>query len=278
MPAAVPDPLASPAALRAHISRVLRETVPVGRLFPDPAPDSPVIPSSVLFLLGDRKAGEPGRFEPCVILNKRSSRVRQPGDLCCPGGGISPRYDLKLSRLLRLPGSPLTRWACWKRFRGRHPQAVRPLSLLLATSLRESFEEMRLNPLRVTFLGPMPPEHLVMFRRRIHPMVGWLSGAPRLTPNWEVDRIVRLPLKKLLDPGRYARIRPDFAEDEPSPGEFPCFIHTSESGETDLLWGATYRITVHFLELAFGFSPPLPQGLEVVTRRLGRRYLAGTRP
>ena len=278
MPAAAPDLPSSPAGFTAQITRVLCGTVPVDRLFPDPAPDSPVIPSSVLFLLGSHAAGEPGRFDPRLILNKRSGRVPQPGDLCCPGGGISPRTDLGLSRLLRLPGSPLARWACWGRFRRRHPESVRPLSLLLATSLRESFEEMRLNPLRVTFLGPMPPEHLVMFRRRIHPMVGWVTGPQRFIPNWEVDRIVRLPLKTLLDPGRYARLRPDFAEGGPSPGEFPCFIHTSASGETELLWGATYRITVHFLELVFGFHPPHPDGLRVVTRRLGRRYLAGSRP
>jgi len=36
----------------------------------------------------------------CLILNKRSARVRQAGDLCCPGGRVNPRFDFYAARLL----------------------------------------------------------------------------------------------------------------------------------------------------------------------------------
>ena len=41
--------------------------------------------------------------------------------------------------------------------------------LLFAASIRESFEEMGLNPFGVQFLGPLPPQRLVMFHREIFP-------------------------------------------------------------------------------------------------------------
>ena len=63
--------------------------------------------SAVMFLVGQCQTCAAGPEEPCLILNKRSEKVRQPGDLCFPGGGISLKKDRPLSVLLRLPKSPL---------------------------------------------------------------------------------------------------------------------------------------------------------------------------
>ena len=101
--------------------------------------------SAVLLLLGPQ-GGQTGR-EPCLILNKRSAKVRQPGDICCPGGGITPVLDVFLSKLLALPGLPLGRWTYWPRWQGKRALNGGAMPLLLATGLREGFEEMRLNPL-----------------------------------------------------------------------------------------------------------------------------------
>ena len=152
--------------------------------------------SAVLFLLGTSASGE-----PFLILNKRSQRVRQAGDLCCPGGGIAPSIDRLLARWLNLPRMPLSRWphgSWWRRYR----KADFPkLALLLAAALREGFEEMRLNPLGVRFLGPMPAQHLVMFKRAIYPMVGWVNHQQRFFPNWEVEKIVTVFLwRRFLTP------------------------------------------------------------------------------
>ena len=187
--------------LQARIIERLDAAVDPEELLPRTAGNPPV-PSVVLLLLGALKTGE-----PCLILNKRSAKVRQPGDLCCPGGSIEGRLDACLSRLLRLPGTPLNRWPRWRRWRHRWPGPAANLSLYLATALREAAEEMRLNPLGVRFLGPMRPQRLVMFHRVIHPMAAWAGGQQRFWPNWEVARIFRIPLRQLLDGRRYARYR-----------------------------------------------------------------------
>jgi hypothetical protein len=142
-------------------------------------------------------------------------------------------------------------------------------------------EEMRMNPLAFHFLGPLPPQRLVMFRRNIYPLAGWLSEPRRLHPNWEVERIVEIPLGQLLEEGHYARYRLRF-EDGARKGsggsvrEFPCYVH-EENGGRELLWGATYRIVTMFLERVFAFAPPAPGTLPVVRGVLGKRYLDGGR-
>ena len=92
------------------------------------------------------------------------------------------------------------------------------MALLFATSLRESFEEMRLNPMGVKFLGPMPSTSLVMFRRVIYPLVGWLKRQKHFFPNWEVEKMVYIPLEELLRGERYACYRITFVEGE-NPGK-----------------------------------------------------------
>ena len=237
--------------------------------------EDPPAPSVVLFLLGPPRFGaEPG---PCLILNKRSARVRQPGDLCCPGGGIEPRLDGGLARLLRLPGSPLARWPHWRRWQRRWPGPSGRLALHLATALREAAEEMRLNPLGVRFLGPMRPQRLIMFRRVIHPMVGWVDWQRRFLPNWEVERVVRISLGQLLEAGRYARFRFRMeADGRRHVQDFPCFRLAGPDGP-DVLWGATYRMAVQFLETVFDFSPPPMEGLPVVYGSMDSHYMTGRR-
>ena len=237
--------------------------------------------SAVLFLLGSRAIGG-GRTETCLILNKRSQKVRQPGDLCCPGGGIVPWLDACLARLLRFKGSPLSYWSDWKVWRKRRTNDAFNLSLLLATGLRESFEEMRLNPLAVRFLGALPPQKLVMFHREIYPFVCWVTRQRRFHPNWEVEKIITIPLSCLLNPDNYARYRLEIdlminrrnVLPRSETKEFPCFLHR-QGGQTERLWGATFRITMIFLEWVFGFKPPEMEYLQTVDGRLDRNYTEG---
>ncbi|MDL2275254.1 hypothetical protein LJC22_03905 [Desulfosarcina sp. OttesenSCG-928-G10] len=231
--------------------------------------------SSVLFLLGkDRKSGE-----LFLMLNKRSRYVPQPGDLCCPGGGISPVMDWCLIHFLLLPFTPLTRWpqADWWR-RNRRTDFLK-LSLLLAAALREGFEEMRLNPFGLTFLGPLPPRELVLFKRAVYPMVCWINRQQRFLLNQEVDRLVRIPLQHFFDDVRYARYHISYKTSvsgkTPMPDQdMPCFVH-QENGRQELLWGVTYRIVEDFLKLMFGYTPPPMGTLPVIHRRIGASYLHG---
>lgn len=217
-----------------------------------------------------------------LILNKRSAAVRQGGDLCCPGGGIAPTMDRFLGALLRLPRSPLTAWPQWAWWYRHRPTQTHRLAMLLGTALREGFEEMRLNPLGVRFLGPLPAERLVVFKKEIYPFVGWVGRQRRFYPNWEVADLVYLPLEALLDPGNYARLRYRFNTAEThrpkgDAGEMPCYIHRSAAdSDPEVLWGVTFRITMRFLDLTFGFRPPPMAHLPEVMRDLDDTYANGT--
>ncbi|MFC1515475.1 hypothetical protein ACFL7E_01805 [Thermodesulfobacteriota bacterium] len=247
-------------------------------IFADSVSHSSVI-SSVLFLLGTQPGQDKRSSDLSLILNKRSLKVKQPGDLCCPGGSISSRLDTFLARLLHLPGSPLTRWPYWSRWRMVHHRDANRLALLFATGLRESLEEMRLNPLGVRFLGPLPPQRLIMFDKVMYPMVCWVPRQKRFFPNWEVEKVVFIPIINLLDPNNYARYRlrvemPHHGKDNPSVMDYPCFIH-SYGDESEILWGATYRIAMVFLDLVYGFQPPDIESVPVVHGTLRESYLTG---
>ena len=237
--------------------------------------------SAVLFLLGLKTCGNGASPEPYLILNKRSDKVRQPGDLCCPGGGIMPFLDPLLGRTLTLPGFPMSRCTPWKAFQYEKSSQAHILRSLFSTSLRESFEEMRLVPLDVTFLGPLPSQKLVLFQRTIFPLVGWVGHQTRYFPNWEVDKIVYIPIRKLLNPDNYVQYQyrftfPGTSQVSWQTYESPCFLHQHRQ-EREVLWGATCRITLNFLKIVFAFEPPDVTTLPIVTSDMDANYLGGKR-
>ncbi|WP_207680909.1 NUDIX hydrolase [Desulfonema magnum] len=237
-------------------------------------------PSAVLLLLGQQCGENKTSSEPCLILNKRSRKVRQPGDLCCPGGSVSPRLDACLSTLLTLPGFPLMRWPCWSQWRDRYPDEARMLKLLFATGLRECFEEMRLNPFGVQLMGPLPPRRLLMFRRVIFPMAAWIPRQKRFAVNWEVEKVVYIPLRYLLNPDSHACYRVQFTpyierKLHRKTQDFPCIVYKNQN-ENELLWGATYHIVIGFLEMIFGFKPPDMASLSVIHGVMEENYLTGS--
>ena len=221
------------------------------------------------------------KHEPCIILNKRSNKVRQPGDICCPGGGVDQGLDALIAPLLLLPRTPLTSWSKWKSPSKEAPDD-RKTALLLAAGLREAYEEMGLNPFRVKFLGTLPVQTLRLFNRTIFPLVVWVPGQSEFRLNWEVDKIVILPLRKLFDHYRYARYQIKFPSSRPrgSLGQdetFPCFI-LNQNRQRELLWGVTFRIIQAFMQIVFDFKPPDVKQSPVFTNRIGNEYLTGRRP
>jgi hypothetical protein len=263
-----------------HIVWTLHARTDVQKAFPDGGVNHQTS-AGVLLLLGPGPDNSSKSAEPCLILNKRSLKVRQPGDLCFPGGSITPRLDRTLAKLLSLPIASLGRWHFWPQWKRAHPRAARLLALLWATGLRESLEEMRLNPFCVEFLGLLPPQNLVMFKRQIYPLVAWVERQRRFYPNWEVDKILHVPLKHLLNPVNYRRYRLQMktsaaADDSDMTHDFPCFP-IQRNGATEILWGATFRITALFLEYVFDFKPPPPDTLSIIEGRLARNYHTGQR-
>ncbi len=270
--------IADPGGLTSRIIQTLDAHASGAALYDETAADLAAT-SAVLLLLGRGGEGVERPDDICLILNERSARVRQAGDLCYPGGSVSPRFDFNAARLLGLPFGPLGRWPRWKYWRRERLPESRWLALYLATALREAFEEMRLNPLRVRFLGPLPHHRLVLFRRLIYPLVVWVPGRQRFRPNWEVARIVRIPLRQLLDPQHYICYRLTMALPPPATDpvrDVPAFRFRSPAGH-DILWGATFRITMAFLQRVFGFAPPELKGLPREDGHLGKSYLTGER-
>ena len=134
-------------------------------------------------------------------------------------------------------------------------------------------------PWSVEFLGILPTYQLRVFRRGILPMVGWMRFNGRFRINWEVEKIVPVPLADFLKSERYAGcfFEPEDGVDNDvtlRPDAQPCFIYEDDGGR-EVLWGATYRIVMSFLSLVYGFEPPALEDRPVVRRTLSRAYLTG---
>lgn len=230
--------------------------------------------SAVLFLLGYMPSYNGHQPEPSLILNKRSQNVTQPGDLCCPGGGISAKFDAAVAKTMALPGLPMWRWPFWHKIKSRSRTEAEIMRLLVSTGIRESYEEMRLNPFGVRFLGPLPTERLVMFGRVIYPMVGWVARQQQFRTNWEVEKIVAIPLKALLNTDNYVRYLLEIKDESGKHRVYdaPSYVHRTDT-ETEVLWGATCRMTLSFLKLVFDFSPPTLKSLSVLKDTMDRTYL-----
>ena len=264
-----------------HMTQVLCERNRKQPVFPQEGIDVSTA-SAVMFLLGRLPKTHPNWGDPCLILTKRSVKVKQPGDLCCPGGSLAPRLDMYLAKLFGLPLLPLARWPYWSNWLRHKPKEARMLALFFATAARESFEEMRLNPFGLKILGFLPAQSLVMFDRIIYPLVVWTNRQQRFYPNWEVEKVICIPLRDLLNPENYVRYRlqvndqSNAGNDALPTNDFPCFRHKYRN-ENELLWGATYRITTIFLDYIFDFTPPAMRTLAVVNGSLDENYLTGKR-
>jgi len=219
----------------------------------------------------------PGHY--VLLLSKRSKNVQQPGDLCAPGGGIHPRMDWLLGKLLEIGLFPGVRSPGFAMARRRGKRIYRKLLLLLGNALRESWEELRLSPFNVEFLGPLPAYRLTHRPWIIFPLVGRVTHCWKARLNWEVDKIVSIPLEDFFHRGNHAVYSlevPESLVDQgiPNPWEFPCFIHQEGRGE-EILWGAPFEIIRTFFRMVFDFSFPVPDQRRVIRRPLASNYLSG---
>jgi 8-oxo-dGTP pyrophosphatase MutT (NUDIX family) len=110
------------------------------------------------------------------------------------------------------------------------------------TALRESYEEIGLEPSRVTVLGELDDVFTAVSSFVITPVVGLVEGGIDdlvLAPD-EVKSLLMVPVTKLLDPQVHTtEIR--------SVGEEQYRIHYYTVGD-DIIWGATGRIVYQFLK------------------------------
>jgi 8-oxo-dGTP pyrophosphatase MutT (NUDIX family) len=110
------------------------------------------------------------------------------------------------------------------------------------TALRESYEEIGLEPSRVTVLGELDDVFTAVSSFVITPVVGVVEGAIddlRLAPD-EVKSVLVVPVHRLLDADVHtSEIR--------QVGEQQYRIHYYTFGD-DVIWGATGRIVYQFLK------------------------------
>ncbi|MBF0099275.1 MAG: CoA pyrophosphatase [Desulfobacterales bacterium] len=264
--------LSHPDELKKHISHVL---LTQHNPFPD---HHPFHKTSHLFsvLLSLTVYDDQGKKqkEPYLILNKRSMQVKQPGDICLPGGRMMVKWDRILSYILRLPRFPFALFQNKVCLTKQTHLDASYLSRLLATALRESFEEMRLNPFNIDFLGNLPEQRLVLFTKSIWPMVIWINRQTSFSPNWEVERILYVPLAELLNQINYVRCRVRFVSKPTQCILTPSMdYHGFQLNTGDILWGATFRIVMSFLSIVFGFELPAIETLPVVSKWMDATYL-----
>ena len=108
----------------------------------------------------------PHEGEFVLQLIKRSTAVSQGGDISGPGGMLDPRLDVFLRSLLlhRIP--PAFSGASRKLAMARGKTEFTNIALFFANALRESWEEIRLSPLNVKFLGALPFQNLILLRKQ----------------------------------------------------------------------------------------------------------------
>ena len=232
-----------------------------------------------LYFQEGRESEKEGIGQYVLLLSKRSRNVQQPGDLCAPGGGIHPFLDSLSEKFLQfrlLPGVGGPGLAMAK-LRGK--PSYRKILFLLANALRESWEELRLSPFNVEFLGPLPTYCLQSRRWIIFPLVGRVKHSWKSKFSWEVEKIVSIPLESFFYPTNYAVYSLEVpeklaAQGIPNPWEFPCLVHT-ENGEEEILWGATFKVIQNFFKIVFDFTFPSPDSRRVLRKRLAQNYLSG---
>ncbi len=223
----------------------------------------------------DRSAGG----ELAFLLSKRSDAVSQSGDLSGPGGKLEPWMDRFLRCFIVHGFPPLMKGDARRHALRRGKDAFDIITLFLANAVRESWEEIRLSPFNLRFLGPLPPSGLLMLSKRIFPLVGFIEKRWVFHPNREVDKLVEIPVDAFYHEENYGLLSvPPHGDRDggmEGGGHFPCLVHREETGEEEILWGATLRIITSFLEIAFDFIPPEIRWEDRATKTLRPDYLTG---
>ena len=119
----------------------------------------------------------------------------------------------------------------------RHPEDPD----LLTTALRETREEIGLDPRAVELLGALAPV-ATMTGYRITPFLGLIPHPYEFHPNpQEVERLLLLPLQGFFDPARWSSRAYHYQGRSTRVCDW--------RGDGELIWGATARILLNLLAL-----------------------------
>jgi len=213
-------------------------------------------------------------------LIKRSDKVTQSGDISCPGGMLHPDSDYLLSRTLA-PGVIARMPDHLSRFMNSHDkETIDLIHLFLGNALREAWEEIGLDPLRVLFLGALPCYSLVLFARTIFPLVCFIPEQVEFKLNDEVEKIIEIPISTFFDTSNYAYLEIESTfHDKIAPiqkNQFPCIILEDTKKEQDILWGATFNIIMDFLRIISDNGLPAISPTKTIKKNLTKTYVFGS--
>lgn len=163
--------------------------------------DETRIPSAVLLLLYEKQD------VPYILLTKRTNSVpKHKGQISLPGGSREARD-----------------------------------ASLVATALREAYEEVGVPCRDVDVLGLMDDSITVSSNFVITPVVGFLPYAPEIVINpGEVEEAIEVPLSFFLE----AVDGQGISHDNGTPAPYPEFLYGDY-----LIWGATAKILEQFFSL-----------------------------
>jgi 8-oxo-dGTP pyrophosphatase MutT (NUDIX family) len=129
------------------------------------------------------------------------------------------------------------------------------------TALRETHEEVGIEPSEVDVVATLSPLVTFAFRSSIFPVVGFLGAAPvMVTDPAEVELAFSVSLRDLLADGAFIEerwrrtVRPYPSDEE---GYFPIYLYRLPH---DLLWGATARVMTELLCIVTGVEWPEASG------------------
>lgn len=214
-------------------------------------------------------------------LIKRSQSVAQGGDISCPGGMMESRTDEMLSHILFK--TEMIRSADGRSLNDlpdKDEQTASLIRLFLMNALRESWEEIGLDPLNVCFLGALPTYSLTFFSRTIFPVVSLVKEPFVYRLSDEVEKVMEIPVDYFFQRSFYAvlEIEPGSENSDPRYNmKFPCLVVPDASGHDDILWGATFNIIVNFLQTITGNPVPPSPPLRTVKKILSPHYASGKR-
>lgn len=121
----------------------------------------------------------------------------------------------------------------------------RPDESVEQAALREAHEEIGLVPGDVDVLGRLTPLPIAVSGHLLHPVVGAMAQRPIFVPSpLEVDRIIELPLRRLVQPDLVAWEERVLGRPSGRTANVPYF-----SIDGARVWGATAMVLAEFIAL-----------------------------
>jgi len=240
--------------------------------------DLPHLEAGVVLLLHYKSNQENPEY--VFQLIKRSEKVKQAGDISCPGGILHPVIDKSVSFFLKAGIIPALRKQILNYAGHKDEKTISLIRLFLTTALREAWEEIGLIPFNILFLGALPCYSLTSFARTIYPLVCLTPNPFPYRLNSEVDKILEIPLSFFFHDSNYASLEIKTPIENTASGrnnKLPCLVIPDGTGNVDILWGATFNIITNFLRIISDDSLPLPSASRTIKKVLTNSYISGNR-